>query len=145
MLSKTKEKRKPGRSSGISNRLREYRLGVGLSQGDLASRVGITRQGLYAMEMNQYLPGTEVALKLAAILGCTIEDLFSIEARDEIIEADWIGSRQVGHDSPRVKVVSVGGRMLAKPVSDLGGVLNYTVPADGIQLGRNSNHSQVLD
>ena len=145
MLSKTKEKRKPGRSSGISNRLREYRVMVGLSQGDLASRVGITRQGLYAMEMNQYLPGTEVALKLAAILGCTVEDLFSIEARDEIIEADWIGNRQVGHDSPRVKVVSVGGRMLAKPVSDLGGVLNYTVPADGIQLGRNSNHSQVLD
>ena len=85
---------------------------VGLSQGDLAARVDITRQALYAMEVNQYLPGTEVALKLAAILGCTVENLFSIEARDEIIEADWIGNRQVSHDSPRVKVVSVGGLSL---------------------------------
>ena len=145
MLSKTKVNRKLGRGSGIRNRLREYRLGLGLSQADLASRVDITRQALYAVEMNQYLPGTEVALKLATILGCTVEDLFLIEARDEIIEADWVGNRQVGEDSARVKIASVDGRVLAKPVSDLGGVLNYTVPADGIQLGRNSNHSQVLD
>ena len=143
MLEKKKVNRQLERGSGIRNRLREYRLVVGLSQGDLASRVKITRQALYAMEMNHYLPGTEVALKLAMVLERKVEDLFSIEDRDEIIEADWIGSRQVGHDSPRVKVVSVGGRMLAKPVSDLGGVLNYTVPADGIQLGRGSKLSRV--
>ena len=119
MASKAKVNRKLERDSGIRNRLREYRLGVGLSQGDLASRVEITRQALYAIEMNQYLPGTEVALKLATILGCTVEDLFSIEARDEIIEADWVGNRQVTQDSPRVKVASVCGRVLAKPVSDL--------------------------
>lgn len=145
MGNKTKVKRRPERDSGIKNRLREYRLMVGLSQGDLASRVDITRQALYAMEVNQYLPGTEVALKLAATLGCSVENLFSFEARDEIIEADWIGNRQVGQDSPRVKVASVGGRVLAKPVSDLGGVLNYTVPADGIQLGRGSKLSRVSD
>ena len=143
MLSKTKVKRKLGRGSGIRNRLREYRLGLGLSQADLASRVDITRQALYAVEMNQYLPGTEVALKLATILGCTVEDLFLIEARDEIIEADWVGNRQVGEDSARVKIASVDGRVLAKPVSDLGGVLNYAVPADGIQLGRGSKSSRV--
>ena len=45
---------------------------VGLSQGDLAARVDITRQALYAMEVNQYLPGTEVALKLAATLGLSL-------------------------------------------------------------------------
>ena len=143
MLSKLKVNRKPGGGSGIRNRLREYRLGVGLSQGDLASRVEITRQALYAMEMNQYLPGTEVALKLATIIGCTVEDLFSIEGREEIIEADWIGNRQVAQDSPRVKVASVGGRVLAKPVSDFGSILNYTIPADGIQLGLGSKLSRV--
>jgi len=143
MPSKVKVNRKLGRDSGVRNRLREYRLGVGLSQGDLASRVEITRQALYAIEMNQYLPGTEVALKLATILGCTVEDLFSIEVREEIIEADWVGNRQVAQDSPRVKVASVGGRVLAKPVSDFGSILNYTIPADGIQLGLGSKPSRV--
>ena len=143
MLEKKKVNRQLERGSGIRNRLRDYRLVVGLSQGDLASRVKITRQALYAMEMNHYLPGTEVALKLAMVLGCKVEDLFSIEDRDEIIEADWVGDRQAGQNSSRVKVASVGDRVLAKPVSDLGGVLNYTVPADGIQLGRGSKLSRV--
>ena len=143
MLEKKKVNRQLERGSGIRNRLREYRLVVGLSQGDLASRVKITRQALYAMEMNHYLPGTEVALKLAMVLGCKVEDLFSIEDRDEIIEADWVGYRQAGQNSSRVKVASVGDRVLAKPVSDLGSILNYTVPADGIQLGRGSKLSRV--
>ena len=143
MLEKKKVNRQLERGSGIRNRLRDYRLVVGLSQGDLASRVKITRQALYAMEMNHYLPGTEVALKLAMVLGCKVEDLFSIEDRDEIIEADWVGDRQAGQNSSRVKVASVGDRVLAKPVSDLGSILNYTVPADGIQLGRGSKLSLV--
>lgn len=134
---------KSERVSEVRNRLKERRLAVGLSQTDLAGRVAITRQALYAMEMNQYLPGTELALRLASVLGCAVEDMFSFESESDIIEADFLGDGKAIHGSARVKVACVGGRVLAKPVSDLGGVLNYTVPADGIQLGRVSTSSPV--
>lgn len=143
MPNNTKKIPKSERDSGVRNRLRERRLSAGFSQGELAARVEITRQALYAIEMNQYLPGTEVALRLATTLGCTVEDLFSFESQGDIIEADWIGRMQAGRDSTRVKVASVEGRMFAKPVSDLGGVLNYTVPADGFQLGQAAKQSRA--
>ena len=62
----------------VTNRLREMRIAAGLSQGDLAQSAGITRQALYAVEKDQYLPGTEVALQLARTLGTSVEDLFSL-------------------------------------------------------------------
>jgi DNA-binding XRE family transcriptional regulator len=52
----------------FENRLRDRRVGRGLSQGDLAARSGITRQAIYAIEDNRYLPTTMVALRLAAAL-----------------------------------------------------------------------------
>jgi len=140
---KTESERGVGRVTGITNRLREHRVASRLSQGDLAAMVGITRQALYAIEKNHYLPGTEVALRLASNLGCTVEELFSFESEEDIIEAELIGSESSNQNSPRVKIANVGGRVLAKPVSDLGEVLNYTVPADGIQLGRVSTRSRV--
>jgi len=140
---KAKSERGVGLEAGITNRLRDRRVASGLSQGDLAAMVGITRQALYAIEKNHYLPGTEVALRLASNLVCTVEELFSFEAEEGIIEAELIGSERSNQSSPRVKIANVGGRTLAKPVSDLGEVLNYTVPADGIQLGPVATRSRV--
>jgi len=140
---KAKSDRGGAQGTGITNRLRVCRLASGLSQGDLAAKVGLTRQALYAIEKNHYLPGTEVALRLSSNLGCTVEELFSFEAEEGIIEAELIGGERSSQNSPRVKVANVGGRVLAKPVSDLGEVLNYTVPADGIQLGHVSNRSRA--
>jgi molybdate-binding protein/DNA-binding XRE family transcriptional regulator len=140
---KGKSDRGVAQGVGITNRLRVCRLASGLSQGDLAAMVGITRQALYAIEKNHYLPGTEVALRLASNLVCTVEELFSFEAEEGIIEAELIGSESSSQSSPRVKLANVGGRVLAKPVSDLGEVLNFTVPADGIQLGLVSTRSRV--
>ena len=60
------EKHKAEAPSNIENRLRELRNGKGLSQTDLAALSGITRQAVCAIEANQYLPTTAVALRLAA-------------------------------------------------------------------------------
>ncbi|MDT7041472.1 substrate-binding domain-containing protein [Candidatus Nitronereus thalassa] len=136
MTKTSKGKQKSIQAAGVTNRLRERRVAVGFSQGELAARTKITRQALYAIEMNQYLPGTEVALRLASHLGCTVEDLFSFESDVDIIEAEMVGGESKMGERARVKVASVDGRLLAKPVSDLGEMLNYTVPADGLQLGR---------
>ena len=84
----------PKFQTSITNRLRELRVAAGMSQGDLAKNVGITRQALYAMEKNQYLPGTELALRLARVLQTSVEDLFSLDNGYEIIEAELLAGRR---------------------------------------------------
>ena len=53
-----------------------YRERAGLSQGDLATAVGVSRQTINAIERNRYDPSLELAFKLAAYFDCRIEVLF---------------------------------------------------------------------
>ena len=108
----------------------------GLSQGELAKQAGLTRQALYAIESNHYLPGTEISLRLAKILGCSVEDLFSYEVGGELVEADLLESISGMPFPVRAKVARVGNRLLARPVSKLGEILNYMVAADGLIIGK---------
>jgi putative transcriptional regulator len=59
--------------------LREYREREGLSQGDLAEAVGVTRQTINAIERGRYDPSLELALKLAAHFDCDVEGLFWLD------------------------------------------------------------------
>ncbi len=57
--------------------IKEYRKRKGLSQDELAHKIGVRRQAVYDMESGRYLPNTAVALRLARALGCTVEMLFA--------------------------------------------------------------------
>src|SRR5574341_825554 len=131
------EKNKAEPASNIENRLRSLRTAKGLSQGALASMAGITRPAVCAIEANQYLPTTAVALRLAGALDCRVEDLFSLVSSGEVIAGELVGAPPEAGDSARVrvKVARVGERLVVRPVAALGEVLNYTVPADGLILG----------
>ena len=129
------EKNKAEPAENIDNRLRSLRVSKGLSQGELAGMAGITRQAVYAIETNQYLPTTGVALRLSRVLDCRVEDLFNLITSGEVVEGDWVGTLPEKSERTRVKVARVGGRLVARPVSQLGEVLNFTVPADGLLLG----------
>lgn len=118
----------------FQNHLKDIRVAHGFSQGELAGRSGITRQAVSAIESNLYLPTTAVALRLAAALGCRVEDLFSLVQAQDVIEGKLIGylpRRDEKTSMVRVKVAKVGTRMVVRPVTELGDVLSYTVPADG--------------
>jgi putative molybdopterin biosynthesis protein len=118
----------------ISNRLKSLRTLKGLSQGELASRAGITRQAVSSIESNLYLPTTSVALHLASVLSCRVEDLFSLQAVEEIVEGTFIGQLPQGDikTAPtRVKVTMVDSKTIVRPVTGLGELLSYTIPADG--------------
>lgn len=121
-------------AENIENRLRELRNGKGLSQTDLAALSGITRQAVSAIEANQYLPTTAVALRLAEALNCRVEDLFRLISTGEVIQGELVPwphpSWPAGH--ARVKVARVGNRLIVRPVAQLGELLNYVVPADGL-------------
>lgn len=121
-------------ASAFSNRLKAIRTQRGLSQGDLAARAGITRQAISAIESNLYLPTTAVALKLASVLACHVEDLFSLVPTEDIVEGTLIGhlpSTETNNHPIRVKVSTVGKRTIVRPVTNLGEQLSFVVPADG--------------
>jgi putative molybdopterin biosynthesis protein len=121
----------------FQNHLKNVRIAVGLSQAELAAKSGITRQAVSAIESDAYLPTTAVALRLASVLACRVEDLFSLAQRDEVIEGTFIGTPPPidARSVPlRVKVATVGTKTIVRPVNGLGDVLSYTVPADGYLL-----------
>ncbi|WP_419807013.1 helix-turn-helix transcriptional regulator [Terriglobus sp.] len=60
----------------IRNRLRELRADRGLTQGDVASRIGVSRQTLNAIEGGKYSPSLEVAFRIAEVLGVALERVF---------------------------------------------------------------------
>jgi molybdopterin molybdotransferase/putative molybdopterin biosynthesis protein len=118
----------------FSNNLKSLRTQKGFSQGELAARAGITRQAVSSIESNLYLPTTAVALYLASVLACRVEDLFSLVATEDIVEGKLIGhlpQSDMKASPIRVKVSTVGSKTVVRPVAGLGEVLSFTVPADG--------------
>ena len=119
----------------FSNCLKVRRTERGLSQGELANRAGITRQAVSSIESSLYLPTTAVALQLASVLACRVEDLFSLIPSEEFMEGTLIGTLPFQEEaeprSARVKVSTIGKHTYVRPLSELGDQLSFAVPADG--------------
>jgi len=64
--------------AAIENDLRGRRDRLGWSQQDLATRSGLSRTGVGAIESGRLVPSTAAALALAAALGCRVDDLFRL-------------------------------------------------------------------
>lgn len=58
------------------NRVREVRALHGITQGTLAERVGVSRQSINYIEQGTFAPSVYLALKIATVLGTTVEELF---------------------------------------------------------------------
>jgi putative transcriptional regulator len=60
----------------VRNQIREQRTERGLSQGQLASELGVSRQTINSIEVNRYVPSLALALRIARYFEKTVEDLF---------------------------------------------------------------------
>lgn len=60
----------------MENRVREYREGAGWSQGELARRLGVSRQTINAVETDKYDPSLPLALRMAALFALEVRELF---------------------------------------------------------------------
>lgn len=63
----------------MKNRLRELRAQKEWSQGDLAEKLGVSRQTINAIETEKYDPSLPLAFKVAKLFKQPIEDIFSNE------------------------------------------------------------------
>ena len=62
----------------MKNNIRIERARLRVSQQELADAIGVTRQTIYAIENDKFIPSTELALKMSAYFGKTVNELFSL-------------------------------------------------------------------
>lgn len=63
----------------LKNRLKEARVAAGLSQGQLAELVGVSRNTISSIETGQFSPTAKLALVICIALDKKFEDLFYFE------------------------------------------------------------------
>ena len=63
----------------LANRLKERRSELGLTQAELAEKVGVTRKTVNTVENGVFTPSATLAIKLADALNVPVEQLFWIE------------------------------------------------------------------
>jgi molybdate-binding protein/DNA-binding XRE family transcriptional regulator len=130
----------------IQNQLGTIRRNRGIGAADLAKRVDVSRQTIYAIEAGSYIPNTEVTLKLARELEVPVEELFSLDPEklgaaeslpSEVLSATAVTKGQA------VRVCQVGSRRVSIPVN----ASPYYLPeADGVisKIGRSPGKAELV-
>jgi putative transcriptional regulator len=63
----------------MKNLVRELRVGRGLSQGELAAVVSVSRQTINSIEQERYTPSLPLAIALARFFGIPVEEMFDAD------------------------------------------------------------------
>ena len=107
--------------------LRERRLQCGLTQAELATRAGVSRQLVAAVEAGHNTPAVDAALGLARALATTVEELFAHTPPDVV--AALGGSLP---DGASLRVGRVGDQLVAAELADNGTAAASWAKPDGI-------------
>jgi len=62
----------------LNNSLEELRRKAGLTQQELSEKAEVSRKSINAIENGIYVPSTVLAIKIATVLNCNVEDLFKL-------------------------------------------------------------------
>lgn len=68
-----------GKASNLITSLKSIRESRGMTQQELAERIGVRRETILHLENNRYNPSLEMALKIARVFDLKIEDLFKLK------------------------------------------------------------------
>jgi putative molybdopterin biosynthesis protein len=103
----------------VQTNLVTIRKARGISAAELARKVGVTRQTIYAIEAGTYVPNTEVTLRLGRELEVAVEELFSLPGerreRAATVTAEYLGQTVPGNGQA-VRVSRVGTKWVSVPV-----------------------------
>jgi molybdate-binding protein/DNA-binding XRE family transcriptional regulator len=101
----------------VHTNLAELRTKRAISAAHLAAEASVSRQTIHAIEAGLYVPNTAVSLKLARILGTTVEDLFQLEPEpevtDETAEVFILGDVASLPKGQPLRLISVNDRLVA--------------------------------
>lgn len=71
------------KESKIVSNLKTVRESIGMTQQELADRIGIRRETILHLENNRYNPSLEMALKIAQVFNLQVEELFQLKEKGE--------------------------------------------------------------
>lgn len=60
----------------LTTKMREYRVKMNMTQDELAELVGVRRETIINLEKGRYNPSLKLAMDIAKVFSCTVEDLF---------------------------------------------------------------------
>lgn len=63
------------------NFIKQYRIKNGLTQDQLAMKIGVTRAAIAQWETGRSLPSARIACRIAEVIGCTIDELYGRTAK----------------------------------------------------------------
>jgi putative transcriptional regulator len=66
----------------MKNTIKVERAKLNISQAELAEKIGVSRQTINSIERGKFVPSTVIALKMAKIFSCKVEDFFVLEDGD---------------------------------------------------------------
>jgi len=66
----------------MKNTIKVERAKKNWTQGDLAEKIGISRQSINSIETGKFIPSTVLALKMAKLFGASVESIFQLEKKD---------------------------------------------------------------
>jgi putative transcriptional regulator len=69
----------------VKNTLRVLRAESGWAQGELAERLGVSRQTVNALERGKYDPSLPLAFRIARLFGRRIEEIFTPDEESDTL------------------------------------------------------------
>jgi putative molybdopterin biosynthesis protein len=127
--------------NAVKCNVRQYRLIKGWSQEELAEKTDCRRQAIYDIETGRYLPNTAIALRMARIFGCRVEDLFAIPEQPGTQPVHVINGKP--GSSKRLAISRVGDRLVAFPLKGDESLAFGLRPADGL-LARDGKSAKIV-
>ena len=118
---------------GLGTRLRRARRACGFSQQQVASRAGISRQAISAIETGVSDPSLRVAFTLAQALDTTVGDLFGTGNPAAPVPATPIAP--AGGAGTRVTLAAMGTEYVALPLRGAAAAPAGFLPAGGLTAG----------
>ena len=67
----------------LNNRIRELRARFRFTQQELASKVGVTRQTIAAVEKGEYVPSLLLAMNICREFEMSVEEVFQLQEESE--------------------------------------------------------------
>lgn len=101
----------------VKTNLAELRTKRGLGVAELAKRIDVSRQTIYAIETGEYIPNTLVSLKLSLALDVPVEEIFELQAKvepvEQIVEATLLGDAGLFKRGQPLRLCQVDKRLVA--------------------------------